>query len=89
VEDQLRLDLAALELNRTYAYLPPDGSYVLMVGLDPDSRHIVPVGVGRIDNDNYRIVSAGESHYQSLDVIGYVLLGEDGAILWDSSLNIG
>jgi bifunctional DNA-binding transcriptional regulator/antitoxin component of YhaV-PrlF toxin-antitoxin module len=71
VEGQLRLDLAAPELNRTYAYLPPDGSYVLMVGLDPGSRHIVPVGVGRIDN--YRIVSAGESHYQSLDVIGYVL----------------
>jgi hypothetical protein len=33
----------------------------------------VPVGVGKISN--YRVVSAGESHYQSLDVLGYVLQG--------------
>jgi hypothetical protein len=45
----------------------------ITVGLDRASRHIVPVGVGRISN--YRVVSTGAPHYQSLDVLGYVLQG--------------
>jgi hypothetical protein len=73
VEGELRVDLALPKLNRSYDYLPPDGSYVLMMGLDLASRHVVPVGVGRIESA--RVVSAGASHYQSLDVIGYVLQG--------------
>ncbi len=71
VEGEMRVDLALPQLNRSYDYLPADGNYVLMMGFDEASRHIVPVGVGRIEN--YRVVSAGVSHYQSLDVIGYVL----------------
>jgi hypothetical protein len=74
VEGELRIDMATPQLNRSYDYLPPDGSYVLMMGFDPVSRHIVPVGVGRVES--YRVTSAGASHYQSLDAIGYVLQGE-------------
>ena len=73
VEGEMAVDLAAPKLNQSHDYLPPEGSYVLMLGLDLVSRHIVPVGVGRIEND--RVVSAGEAHYQSLDVLGYVLQG--------------
>jgi hypothetical protein len=73
VEGEMSVDLAMPKLNQSYDYLPPDGSYVLMVGLDRASRHIVPVGVGRISN--YRVVSTGAPHYQSLDVLGYVLQG--------------
>ena len=74
VEGELRIDMATPQLNRSYDYLPADGSHVLMMGFDPASRHIVPVGVGRLEN--YRVISAGLSHYQSLDAIGYVLQGE-------------
>jgi hypothetical protein len=69
VEGAMAVDLAIPSLNHSYSYLPDDGDYVLMLGVDPQARHIVPVGVARIDN--YRAVSVGIPHYQ---VLGYALM---------------
>ncbi|WP_303900904.1 carboxypeptidase-like regulatory domain-containing protein [Thiohalomonas denitrificans] len=74
VEGETAIDVAVPKLNETHDYLPPNGSYVVMLGLDGKSRHIVPVGVGQIRD--FRVVSVGKSHYETLDAIGYALVGE-------------
>ncbi|MCG7982337.1 MAG: hypothetical protein JAY90_06235 [Candidatus Thiodiazotropha lotti] len=72
VEGEMLVDIAMPSLNHTHDYLPDEGQYVLMLGADPQSRHIVPVGVARIEN--HRAISAGIQHYQVLDVFGYALV---------------
>ena len=54
VQGTLSVDLAALRLGNTLDYLPPDGSCVVMVGLDRQAARIVPVGVGVIGNGRIR-----------------------------------
>jgi hypothetical protein len=75
VEGEIGIDIAMPMLNHTHNYLPDEGDYVLMLGVDPQARHIVPVGVGRIENR--RAVSAGAQHYQVLDVFGYALVASE------------
>jgi hypothetical protein len=72
VEGEIQVDIAMPTLNYTHNYLPDEGQYVLMLGADPESRHIVPVGVARIEN--HRAITAGAEHYQVLDVFGYALV---------------
>ncbi|NMY42811.1 hypothetical protein HBN76_15925 [Pseudomonas sp. WS 5013] len=73
VEGEVGLDLAALQLGDSHAYLPDNGAYVVIVGLDPEAGRIVPVGVGVIDN--FRIRSVGKLELSSLDLLGFALAG--------------
>ncbi len=73
VQGTLSVDLAALRLGNTLDYLPPDGSYVVMVGLDRQAARIVPVGVGVIGNG--RIRSQGVLAQDNLDLFGFALAG--------------
>ncbi|WP_236213875.1 thrombospondin type 3 repeat-containing protein [Metapseudomonas otitidis] len=73
VQGMLSVDLAALRLGNTLDYLPPDGSYVVMVGLDRQAARIVPVGVGVIGNG--RIRSQGVLAQDNLDLFGFALAG--------------
>lgn len=73
VEGELSLDLAALKLGDSFDYLPEDGGYVVLVGLDQQAERIVPVGVGVIDN--FRIRSVGKLELAHLDLIGFALAG--------------
>jgi hypothetical protein len=75
VEGPLVIDVAMPKLGQSYDYVPPDGSYVVMVGLDGASGRIVPMGAGQIRN--LRVVSVGASHYRRLDIIGYALAGPE------------
>lgn len=75
VEGEMRIDIAVPKLNQGHDNLPPDDSYVLMLGLDAESGRVVPVGVGQVNNT--RIRSVGQQHYQVLDVLAYALLPED------------
>ncbi len=72
VEGPLSVDLGVPMLNQGYDHLPPEGSYVVLLGLDSASRHIVPMGAGQVQNK--RIISAGALYYDTLDVIGYALV---------------
>ena len=63
------LDIAMPAIMGSYDYVPDNGYYVVMLGLDDRSQLIVPVGVGQIEN--YRVRSVGELQYQRLDAIGY------------------
>ncbi|WP_236233169.1 hypothetical protein [Pseudomonas tohonis] len=73
VQGSIGVDLAALRLGNTLDYLPPDGSYVVMVGLDRQAASIVPVGVGLIGNG--RIRSQGVLAQDNLDLFGFALAG--------------
>jgi len=70
VTGQLQLDLGLPKLNQSYDYVPPVGSYVLLLGRDKSSNQIIPAGVGVIA-DGPRLLSVGPTHYQTLDVFGY------------------
>lgn len=75
VQGSMRVDLAALRLGGSLDYLPPDGTYVVMVGLDREAASIVPVGAGVIENG--RIRSQGTLAQGNLDLFGFALADLD------------
>lgn len=60
------------ELYGSRAYIPAEGTYVVMLGFNTLTKAIEPVGVGRISGT--RVESVGNVALQSLDYIGYSLL---------------
>jgi len=58
----------------SYDYIAQIGERVLLVGYDPDALQIVPVGVGRVDTDNHKVISEGEVVLERLDYLGYALV---------------
>lgn len=56
----------------SYEYVPPDGTYVVMLALDAESRLLVPVGVGRVDNR--QVAATVNANRMLLDVIGYTFV---------------
>ncbi|GAA6152196.1 LamG-like jellyroll fold domain-containing protein [Pseudoteredinibacter isoporae] len=54
----------------SYDYIPQDDSLVVMVGLDRDSRRVLPIGVGRIKAG---WVEASIDNANTLDQLGYVI----------------
>ena len=57
-------------------YIPEDGTYVAIVGFDPALKMVVPIGVGQVQDK--QVHSVGELALQSLNYLGYVLMGEEG-----------
>jgi len=62
------------KLYGSYSYIPADGTLVLMLGFNPQSKIIEPVGVGRIQNR--QVSSVGKLSLQRLDYLGYALVKE-------------
>lgn len=75
VNGEVAVDLAIPALNNRYDYAPPDGSYVLMLGMAANSKRVVPIGVGQVNN--LRVQSVGELHVNELDYLGFALMGAD------------
>jgi len=73
VRGPINVDIAALKLADSYDYLPENGAYVVMVGLDRTAGRVVPVGAGQIDN--LRIRSKGLLEPGNLDLFGFALAG--------------
>ncbi len=74
VSGSVGLDFACPPLNGSLDYVPMDGAYVLLLGLQPEARTIAPVGVGQVENR--RIKSVGKLHYPTLEMIGFGLADE-------------
>ncbi len=55
----------------SYEYVPLVGERVVLVALDPASLTIVPVGVGRVDVQQNRVVSEKALTVERLDILGY------------------
>jgi hypothetical protein len=68
----LTIDMPALFGN--HEYLQVIGERVVLIGFDPDVMQIVPVGVGKVDADNKRVVSQGQVALERLDFLGYALI---------------
>lgn len=75
VSGEITIDIATPALNSRYDYLPPDGTYVVLVGQDPRALQIVPIGVGLLEN--HRVSSQGKVHLQRLDYLGFAFVPEE------------
>jgi hypothetical protein len=69
-EGPVRVTVTLPTRDGSYEYLASLPELVLIVGLDQESLLITPVGVGRIDRENTRLVSEGPLAFERLDVIG-------------------
>lgn len=74
VSGTLTASLVMPALYGSYAYIPPDGTRVLMVGFDAERKQLIPLGVGRVAQR--RVVTVGTLHPESLDYLGYALKDE-------------
>ena len=75
VNGSLKIDLEIPKLNQSYQHIPPNNTYVLLVGRNKTANQIVPMGVGIING--HRVRSIGITHYQTLDAMGYTLMPEE------------
>ncbi|MDA8138127.1 MAG: hypothetical protein M0036_05670 [Desulfobacteraceae bacterium] len=57
--------------DESYSYLLGKGLYVVMVGLDPNSLTLMPVGVGKLDMQTKTLTSVAPLAMQRLDYIGF------------------
>lgn len=71
VQGGIGIDLEVPSFNQRYDHLPPEDSFVILVGLDPSAARIVPVGVGQVKGK--RVLSRGQVSMPVLDLIGYAL----------------
>jgi hypothetical protein len=75
VNGNLGVTLSLPTIDSSYAYLDQTPSRMLLVGRDAKSLDIVTVGVGVIDKAARKLRSEGQTHFQSLDAIGYAPIG--------------
>ncbi|MCP4694750.1 MAG: Ig-like domain-containing protein, partial [Desulfobacterales bacterium] len=69
-----------------HSYIEGFGNRVVLVGLDPDSLMITPVGVGLVNRQTLRVTSEVVA-YQRLDYIGYALMIEDDQPILERYVN--
>jgi len=77
VTGSIKATIAMPALYGSYSYLPDDGTLVLMVGFDHNTKQLKPIGVGRIEHAQRRVVTVGSLLPTSLSYIGYALKGEE------------
>jgi hypothetical protein len=75
------LKMAVPMLNGSYMYVRGRGTYFVLVGLDPDSLTIVPVGVGQMNLEDKTIHSVGALALRRLDYLGFALVPAEAAPL--------
>lgn len=77
ISGSLKVTFALAEIGGSLDYVDSVGERVVLVGLDPASLQLVPVGVGRIDRQNVRITSEGDVALKRLDYLGYAFVDGD------------
>lgn len=76
VSGSMKATLAMPALYGSYNYLPDDGALVLMIGFDPKTKQLSPIGIGRVERTQRRVVTVGSLQPTSLGYIGYALKDE-------------
>ena len=61
----------------SHDYVSRIGDLVVLMALDPDALELVPVGVGRVDVVNQKVISVGSVALKRLECLGYAMLGPD------------
>jgi hypothetical protein len=67
------LDLGVPALGEGFEHLPPEGVYVVLLGLDRESGQVVPIGAGQVEG--HRVKSRGVVQLRVLDLVGWALAG--------------
>jgi hypothetical protein len=75
VTGEIGLNIKMPTLFGNHDYAPPNGTRVMLMGLDHDSGLVEPIGVGRIDA--LRVVSEGLVRASRLDLLGYQFIGAE------------
>ena len=68
----------------SHDYIDRVGDRVVLIGLDPDSLQLVPVGVGKIDTAARQVTSEGKVQLKRLDCLAYGLVDEDKQVFLES-----
>ena len=76
VSGNLQLTFTIPDLYESFEYISNLPEYVLLVGFDPKSLQIVPVGGGQMDKQTNTVSSVGLVHLKRLDYLGYALMPE-------------
>jgi hypothetical protein len=77
VTGNVELELVMPTLYGSHDYIDQIGERIILVGFDPNSLQLVPVGVGLVDADTKRVKSEIPVQLQRLDYLGYALVDED------------
>jgi hypothetical protein len=73
VSGKVGLTIAVPTCNGTHAYVQSRGKYYILLGLDPVSLMIVPVGLAEFDYENRQMKSLQPAALQRLDYIGFAV----------------
>lgn len=68
----------------SHEYVRHIGQRVILVGLDPRSLQLVPVGVGTVDTAANIVVNEGPTSFQRLDVVGYGLVDTENQLILEA-----
>jgi hypothetical protein len=85
VDGQIGLKIRMPALYGSHDYVPPNGTRVLLMGLDDASGVIEPIGVGRIDG--LHVTSEGVLKPARLDYLGYQFVAAESQALAESYAN--
>ncbi|MBF0397749.1 MAG: hypothetical protein HQK78_13300, partial [Desulfobacterales bacterium] len=77
VSGNLQMTILLSPINGSYDYVSKIGSRVALIGINPDTLEIIPVGVGKVNEENKKIISEGKTTYKRLDFIGYAFVKEE------------
>ncbi|NNF99324.1 MAG: hypothetical protein HKM93_08100 [Desulfobacteraceae bacterium] len=77
VSGEIQLIIKMPPLYGSSDYINRIGGHVVLVGFDPDSMSIVPIGVGAVNTATHTVESVGPVHMKRLDYIGYAVVGEN------------
>lgn len=75
VEGDPALEIRMPALYGSYDYIPPDGTYVALLGYDASADRLLPVGAGRIE-DGW-VHSVGALQLENLNYLGYAFAPGD------------
>ncbi len=67
------------------SYIPADGSLVMMLAFNSETKNIEPIGVGRVSNK--QVVSAQPLAITNLDYFGYAIMDSAGQLVLQRYLN--
>jgi len=75
VTGNIGLQIKMPRLFGSYDYIPPENTPVLLMGQNPDTLNLTPIGVATIISNT--VVSQGNVNLERLDYIGYTLVSKE------------
>lgn len=87
LEGSIGIKFAIPPIEGSYDYISALPERVILLGLDPNSMRIVPVGIAKVDVSSKCFISEGKVVMTRLDYIGYSFASEDMQIVLEAYAN--